>query len=70
MVQYIGSPILRMEARTMMSLEMFNEHVLKGKSVEELYELIEDFKIEQVFLKLQIEKENIATVELPPEEMV
>lgn len=54
----------------MMSLEMFNEHVLKGKSVEELYELIEDFKIEQVFLKLQIEKENIATFKLPPEEMV
>lgn len=59
-----------MEASKMMSLEVFNEHVLKGKSVEELYALIEDFKIEQVFLKVQIEKENIADFTLPPAEMV
>ena len=54
----------------MMTLEIFNEHVLKGKNVEELYDLIEDFKIEKVFLKLQIEKENIAAFTLPPTEMM
>lgn len=58
------------EAKSMMSLEMFNEHVLPGKTVEELYELIENFKIEKIFLKVQIEKENIADFNLPPTEMV
>lgn len=54
----------------MMSLEMFNDHILPGKTVEELYALIEDFKIEQIFLKVQIEKENIADITLPPAEIV
>lgn len=58
-----------MEARSMMTLKQFNEHVLKGKSVAELYGLIEDFKIEIVFLKIQIEQKNIATFTLPPAEM-
>ena len=36
---------------TMMSLEMFHEQILKGKNPQEVYELIEDFKIEMIFLK-------------------
>ena len=59
-----------MEARIMMTLEMFREHVLKGKSVEELYDLIEDFKIEQAFLKVKIEEKNIGDFTLPPQDMV
>lgn len=54
----------------MMTLEMFREHVLKGKSVEELYDLIEDFKIEQAFLKVKIEEKNIGDFTLPPQDMV
>lgn len=54
----------------MMNLKMFNEHVLKNKTVEELYELIEDFKIEQAFLKVKIEEKNIGDFTLPPQDMV
>lgn len=54
----------------MMTLDVFNEHILKGKTVEELYELIEDFKIEKIFLKVQIERDNIGSFTLPPREMV
>lgn len=54
----------------MMTLEVFNEHVLKGKSVDELNNLIEDFKIEIVFLKLQIEQKNIVDFTLPPREVI
>lgn len=54
----------------MMTLKMFREHVLKGKSVEELYDLIEDFKIEKAFLKVKIEEKNIANFTLPPQGMV
>lgn len=54
----------------MMTLEMFREHVLKGKSVEELCDLIEDFKIEQAFLKVKIEEKNIGDFTLPPQDMV
>ena len=53
----------------MMTFEVFNEHVLKGKNKAELYDLIEDFKIEIVFLKLQIEQKNIVIFTLPPAEM-
>lgn len=59
-----------MEASTMMTLKAFNEHVLKGKSIKELYSLIEDFKIEKIFLKVQIERKNIAAFTLPPAEML
>lgn len=55
---------------TMMSLEMFHEQILKGKNPQEVYELIEDFKIEMIFLKVQIEQKNILKLTLPPEDMV
>ena len=54
----------------MMPLNVFKEHVLKDKTVEELYELVEGFRIEKVFLKVQIEKENIGSFEYPSEEMI
>lgn len=54
----------------MMTLNQFREHVLTGKTVEELYSLIEDFKIEKVFLKVGIEQKNIVSFTLPPETMM
>lgn len=54
----------------MMTLQQFREHVLTGKTVEELYSLIEDFKIEKVFLKVGIEQKNIVSFTLPPETMM
>src|SRR5690554_1297027 len=59
-----------MEARWMMPLNVFKEHVLKDKTIDELYELVEGFRIEKVFLKVQKEKENIGTFEFPSEEMI
>lgn len=59
-----------MEARWMMPLNVFKERVLKDKTIDELYELVEGFRIEKVFLKVQKEKENIGTFEFPSEEMI
>ena len=42
----------------MMSLEMFHEQILKGKNPQEVYELIEDFKIEMIFANF---KSKLAT---------
>ena len=53
-----------------MPLNIFKEHVLKGKKEEELYELVEGFRIEKVFLKVQRETENIGSYEFPSQEMI
>lgn len=54
----------------MMTLEVFNEHVLKGKTEEALYELIKNFEFEKVFLKIQLEQENIAYFKQPANEII